>query len=52
MADDKTLTNNFGAPVPDNEHSLSAGESGPLLLQDYFLVEKLARSRGVTIGRR
>jgi catalase len=42
MADDKTLTNDFGAPVPDNEHALSAGERGPLLLQDYFLVEKLA----------
>ena len=42
MADTHKLTNNFGAPVPDNEHSLSAGERGPLLLQDYFLVEKLA----------
>jgi catalase len=42
MNDDKTLTNNFGAPVPDNEHSLSAGERGPLLLQDYLLVEKIA----------
>jgi catalase len=42
MADDKTLTSNSGAPVPDNEHALSAGERGPLLLQDYFLVEKLA----------
>jgi len=42
MADTSKLTNNFGAPVPDNEHSLSAGERGPLLLQDYFLVEKLA----------
>jgi hypothetical protein len=42
MADTKGLTNNFGAPVPDNEHSLSAGERGPLLLQDYFLIEKLA----------
>jgi catalase len=42
MADGKTLTNNFGTPVPDNEHSLSAGERGPLLLQDYLLVEKLA----------
>jgi catalase len=42
MADTNKLTNNFGAPVPDNEHSLSAGERGPLLLQDYFLVEKLA----------
>ena len=41
-ADTNKLTNNFGAPVPDNEHSLSAGERGPLLLQDYFLVEKLA----------
>ncbi|HKQ81884.1 MAG TPA: catalase [Steroidobacteraceae bacterium] len=39
---DKPLTNNFGAPVPDNEHSLSAGERGPLLLQDHFLIEKLA----------
>jgi len=42
MADTSKLTNNFGAPIPDNEHSLSAGERGPLLLQDYFLVEKLA----------
>jgi catalase len=42
MADGKTLTSNFGAPVPDNEHSLAAGERGPLLLQDHFLIEKLA----------
>jgi catalase len=39
---DRTLTTNFGAPVPDNEHSLTAGERGPLLMQDFFLVEKLA----------
>lgn len=37
-----TLTNNFGAPVPDNEHALTAGERGPVLLEDYFLIEKLA----------
>lgn len=36
------LTSNFGAPLPSNEHSLSAGERGPLLLQDHFLIEKLA----------
>jgi len=43
MTDDKkTLTNNFGAPVPDNEHALTAGERGPVLLQDYLLIEKLA----------
>ena len=40
--DDKKLTNNFAAPVPNNEHSLTAGERGPILLQDYFLIEKLA----------
>jgi catalase len=42
MAEKKTLTNNFGAPVPDNQHSLTAGDRGPTLLQDYFLLEKLA----------
>jgi catalase len=41
-SDPKTLTNNFGAPLSDNEHSQSAGERGPLLLQDYLLIEKLA----------
>ena len=38
----KSLTNNFGAPLPDNENSQSAGARGPLLLQDYQLQEKLA----------
>jgi catalase len=38
----KTLTNNFGAPVADNEHALTAGDRGPVLLQDYQLIEKLA----------
>ncbi|MFO0728541.1 MAG: catalase [Myxococcota bacterium] len=42
MSDSKRLTNNFGAPVPSNDHSLSAGPRGPLLLQDHFLIEKLA----------
>lgn len=42
MSNSKTLTNNFGAPVPNNEHSLTAGERGPVALQDYLLLEKLA----------
>lgn len=42
MSDRKKLTNNFGAPVPDNQHSLTAGPRGPILMQDYFLIEKLA----------
>lgn len=36
------LTTNFGAPVPTNRHSLTAGPRGPLLAQDVWLNEKLA----------
>lgn len=42
MVKDDTLTTNSGAPLPENEHTLTAGEAGPALLQDYFLIEKLA----------
>jgi len=38
----KTLTTASGQPVPENQHSLSAGTRGPLLLQDIHLIEKLA----------
>ncbi|MEJ1249525.1 catalase [Denitratimonas tolerans] len=36
------LTTQFGAPVPDNQNSLTAGPRGPLLAQDVWLHEKLA----------
>ena len=36
------LTTNFGAPVPTNRDSLTAGPRGPLLAQDVWLNEKLA----------
>lgn len=36
------LTSQNGAPVADDQNSLSAGERGPLLLQDWHLIEKLA----------
>jgi catalase len=36
------LTTAFGAPVPDNQDSLTAGRRGPLLAQDVWLNEKLA----------
>jgi catalase len=39
----KKLTTAAGAPVGDNQNSLSAGPRGPLLLQDFHLVEKLAQ---------
>ncbi|MCB1258457.1 MAG: catalase, partial [Microthrixaceae bacterium] len=36
------LTTDFGAPVPTNRDSLTAGPRGPLLAQDLWLNEKLA----------
>lgn len=35
------LTTASGIPVADNQNSLSAGARGPLLLQDFHLIEKL-----------
>src|SRR5207245_2498565 len=37
-----TLTNATGIPVGDNQHSLTAGPRGPLLVQDWQLFEKHA----------
>jgi catalase len=39
---EKTLTDNFGAPVGDNQNSLTAGVAGPTLLSDHYLIEKNA----------
>lgn len=36
------LTTSTGAPVPDNQNSITAGPRGPVLIQDFHLVEKLA----------
>ena len=40
--ENKKLTNEAGAPVAENEHSLTAGPRGPVMLQDVWLLEKLA----------
>ena len=40
--DDKKLTTNFGAPVDDDQNSVTAGATGPVLMQDVHLIEKLA----------
>eukprot|EP00029_Vermamoeba_vermiformis_P008104 TRINITY_DN369_c0_g1_i1.p1 TRINITY_DN369_c0_g1~~TRINITY_DN369_c0_g1_i1.p1 ORF type:complete len:585 (+),score=186.13 TRINITY_DN369_c0_g1_i1:133-1887(+) len=37
-----TLTTNYGAGVSNNRDSLTVGERGPTLLEDYWLLEKLA----------
>jgi catalase len=48
----ETLTTTAGAPVADNQNSLSAGPRGPLLLQDYQLIEKLAHQNRERIPER
>lgn len=42
---DKTknvTTNDAGIPVASDEHSLSVGPNGPLLLHDHYLIEQIA----------
>lgn len=50
MAERQTTT--AGAPVADNQNSLSAGRRGPLLMQDYQLIEKLAHQNRERIPER
>lgn len=38
----KRLTTAAGMPVADNQNSMTAGPRGPILLQDFWLIEKLA----------
>ena len=52
MSDKPILTTTGGAPVPDNQNSISAGPRGPLLLQDYQLIEKLAHQNRERIPER
>ncbi|WP_028034089.1 catalase KatA [Chelativorans sp. J32] len=52
MAEKPTLTTTAGAPIADNQNSLTAGERGPVLLQDYQLIEKLAHQNRERIPER
>jgi catalase len=52
MTDRPILTTTAGAPVPDNQNSISAGPRGPLLLEDYQLIEKLAHQNRERIPER
>jgi len=36
-------TTDAGIPAPSDEHSLSVGADGPLLLQDHYLIQKMAQ---------
>jgi catalase len=48
----KTLTTNSGAPVADNQNSVTAGPRGPVLLEDFHLIEKLAQFNREVIPER
>ena len=43
MENNKTkLTRQSGAPVPDNQNVQTAGPNGPMLMQDFWFLEKMA----------
>lgn len=44
MVDHRPVTTtDAGVPAPSDEHSLSVGPNGPLLLQDHYLIQKMAQ---------
>ena len=38
----RKLTRQTGAPVPDNQNVQTAGSRGPMLMQDFWFLEKMA----------
>src|SRR5271168_3239659 len=52
MPEKPTLTTTAGAPIADNQNSLTAGPRGPVGMQDYQLLEKLAHQNRERIAER
>src|SRR6478735_5354820 len=52
MSKKPTLTTTGGAPIADNQNSITAGPRGPVLIQDYQLIEKLAHQNRERIPER
>lgn len=50
--DKRKLTNEVGAPVSDNENSITAGARGPVMMQDVWLMEKMAHFNREVIPER
>ena len=48
----KTITTTAGEPLGSHQDALTAGERGPLLMQDYALIEKLAHQNRERIPER
>jgi catalase len=38
-----TTTTDAGIPISSDDHSLTLGDSGPILLQDHYLIQKMAQ---------
>jgi catalase len=38
----QTITTSNGAPIEDNQNSMTAGPRGPILAQDFVLLDKMA----------
>lgn len=51
-ASSKHLTTSNGAPVDNNQTSQTAGVSGPMLLQDFHLIDKISHFDGERIPER
>ena len=43
MTQEPVTTTDAGIPVNSDEHSLTVGPDGPILLQDHYLVEQMAQ---------
>jgi catalase len=41
--DEPVTTTDAGIPAPSDEFSLSVGENGPLLMQDHYVIQKMAQ---------
>lgn len=52
MADRPIQTTTAGSPISDNQNSLTAGPRGPVLMQDWQLIEKLAHQNRERIPER
>src|ERR1700760_4894934 len=52
MPNTPILTTSGGNPIADNQNSITAGPRGPLLVQDYQLIEKLAHQNRERIPER
>lgn len=52
MSNTRLMTTTGGNPIADNQNSVTAGPRGPVLLQDYQLIEKLAHQNRERIPER